>query len=415
MRARGPVRTTTVGTSAAQRPEGRAAVAASRRIGPAFVAAVAYVDPGNVVTNVAAGAGHGTTLLWVVVLATLVAGPVQYLAAKLGATTGKSLPELIADRCSRPVRVAYWYQAEAVSIATDLAEVLGAAIALHLLLGIPLPIGGVIAAAAGAALLAAGDRFGQRFLQNVAVVSLALIAGAFLFCLLARPPGLHELGTGLIPSLEGDDALFLAAGIVGATIMPHAVHVHSALARDHPRLSAHRIDVALAMLVAGTTNAVMLLVGAGALRGSTGDDFGAIADDLATRIGSAAQLAFLVALLVSGVTSTAVGTQAGAVVTSGLLRRGIPLWARRCATVLPAVVLLALDVSPVTLLITSQVVLAVGLPLVLVPLVAATSSPHLMGTAANTRTLAVAMAVATTAVICMDVSLLAQLLLSAVN
>ncbi|MDT0541327.1 MULTISPECIES: Nramp family divalent metal transporter [Streptomyces] len=399
---------TIVKASSAQRLDDRAAVAASWRIGPAFVAAVAYVDPGNVVTNVAAGASHGTTLLWVVVLATLVAGPVQYLAAKLGATTGKSLPELIADRCSRPVRLAYWPQAEAVSIATDLAEVLGAAIALHLLFGIPLPLGGLLAAVAGAVLLAAGDRFGPCFLRNVAVVSLALIAGAFIFCLLARPPGLDELGAGLIPSLEGDGVLVLAAGIVGATIMPHAVHIHSALARDHRRLSAHRTDVALAMLVAGTTNAVMLLVGAGALQGSTSGGFGAIATDVAARIGSAAQLAFLVALLVSGVTSTVVGTQAGAVVTSGLLRRSVPLWARRCTTVLPAVVLLALGVSPVTLLITSQVVLAIGLPLVLVPLVAATSSPRVMGTAANTRPLAITMVAATTAVICLDVSLLVQ-------
>ncbi|MFF0226258.1 Nramp family divalent metal transporter [Streptomyces sp. NPDC004629] len=406
---------TIVKAPSAQRLGARAAVPAFRRIGPAFVAAVAYVDPGNVVTNVTAGAGHGTTLLWVVVLATLVAGPVQYLAAKLGATTGKSLPELIADRCGRPVRLAYWSQAEAVSIATDLAEVLGAAIALHLLFDIPLSLGGLIAAAAGAVLLAAGDRFGQRFLQNVAVVSLALIAGAFIFCLLARPPALDELGTGLIPSLEGDGALILAAGIVGATIMPHAVHIHSALARDHRRLSAHRTDVALAMLVAGTTNAVMLLVGAGALRGSTGDDFGAFATDMAARIGSAAHMAFLVALLVSGVTSTVVGTQAGAVVTSGLIHRSVPLWARRCTTVLPAVVLLALGVSPVTLLLTSQVVLAIGLPLVLVPLIAATSAPRFMGTAVNTRPLAIIMAAATTAVICLDVSLLVQFLLSAVN
>lgn len=406
---------TIVKAPSAQRLDDRAAVAASRRIGPAFVAAVAYVDPGNVVTNVAAGASHGTNLLWVVVLATLVAGPVQYLAAKLGATTGKSLPELIADRCSRPVRLAYWPQAEAVSIATDLAEVLGAAIALHLLFGIPLPLGGLLAAVAGAVLLAAGDRFGQCFLRNVAVVSLALIAGAFVFCLLASPPGLDELGAGLIPSLEGDGVLVLAAGIVGATIMPHAVHIHSALARDHRRLSTHRTDVALAMLVAGTTNAVMLLVGAGALRGSTSGGLGAIATDVAARIGSAAQLAFLVALLVSGVTSTVVGTQAGAVVTSGLLRRRVPLWARRCTTVLPSVALLALGVSPVTLLITSQVVLAIGLPLVLVPLVAATSSPRVMGAAANTRPLAITMAAATTAVICLDVSLLAQFLLSAVN
>lgn len=317
-----------------------------RRLGPAFVPAIAYVDPGNLVTNVTAGARHGTALLWVVVLATGVAGPVQYLAAKLGATTGRTLPQLVAEHCPAPWRVAYWAQAELVSIATDVAEVIGAAIAMRLLLGIPLPLGGLIAAGVGAGLLTVGDQLGERFLQSVSVVSLGIIGGAFAFCLAFRPPPLHELGAGLVPALPGEGALVLAAGIVGATIMPHAIHIHSALARGHHRLDAHRIDVLTAMLFAGATNAAMLVVGAGALRGMAGDDFAGIAEGLAERAGSAARTAFLTALLVSGLTSTAVGTQSGSVVMSGLLRREMPRSVRRLATVLPAVVLLSVGASP---------------------------------------------------------------------
>lgn len=379
---------------------------ALRRLGPAFVAAVAYVDPGNLVTNVTAGARHGTALLWVVVLATVVAGPVQYLAAKLGSTTGRTLPLLVAECCPKRWRIAYWAQAEIVCVATDIAEVIGAAVAMRLLFGIPLPLGGLLAAAAGAALLAAGDRLGERFLQGVSVLSLAVIGGAFALCLSFRPPTLPELGAGMLPSLPGHGALLLAAGIVGATIMPHAIHIHSALARGRRRLDGHRTDVIAAMVVAGTTNAAMLLVGAGALRGITGDDFAGIAAGLADRVGAAAQTAFLTALLVSGVTSTAVGTQAGSVVMSGLLHRTVPTPVRRLATVLPAVAILASGAAPVTVLILSQAALAIGLPAVLIPLALLTSSRRLMGARANAVPVMIGLAVAITAVVALDVALL---------
>ncbi|MFE2067548.1 Nramp family divalent metal transporter [Streptomyces sp. NPDC059467] len=359
-----------------------------KHCGPAFVAAIAYVDPGNVVTNMTAGARYGTMLLWVVLLATLIAGPVQYLAAKLGASTGRSLPQLIADRCSTPWRLAYWTQAEIVSMATDLAEVVGAAIALHLLFEVPLAAAGVIAAGAGAVLLALGDHWG----------------------LIVVPPSPVELAAGLAPSLSGNGALVLAAGIVGATIMPHAVHVHTDLARGHSHLASHRRDVATAMLVAGTTNAMMLVLGASALRGSVGEDFSGIASAVAERIGPAAQTAFLVALLVSGVTSTAVGTQSGAVVMNGLLLRPVPASARRLVTVLPVVILLALGISPVMMLIVSQVVLAVGLPMVLIPMLAFTSSRRLMGVGVNPRAVTAGMSLATAGVVLLDLALLADAL-----
>lgn len=382
-------------------------VSALRRLGPAFVPAIAYVDPGNLVTNVTAGARHGTALLWVVVIATGIAGPVQYLAAKLGSTTGRTLAQLTAERCSTPWRLAYWAQAEIVSIATDIAEVVGAAFAMRLLLGIPLPLGGLIAALAGVGLLAVGDRLGERFLQGVCLVSLAFIGGAFALCLAYRPPFLRELAPGMLPTLPGGGALVLAAGIVGATIMPHAIHIHSALACGRRRLDVHRLDVVAAMVMAGTTNAVMLVVGAGALRGMVGDDFSSIAEGLAHRVGTAAQAAFLMALLVSGITSTAIGTQAGSVVMSGLLRRDVPTWVRRLATVLPATALLSSGVSPVTVLIMSQVVLAIGLPLVLVPLLLLTSSRRLMGPRTNPVPVTVGLAAAVAAIVVLDVALLA--------
>ncbi|MGW7664614.1 Nramp family divalent metal transporter [Streptomyces sp. NPDC054756] len=379
-----------------------------RLLGPAFVAAIAYVDPGNLVTNVTAGAEFGTALLWVVVLATLVAGPVQYLAAKLGATTGLTLPQLVAKRCSTPWRVAYWLQAEAVAIATDVAEVIGAAFAMYLLFGVPLPVGGVVAAVVGGAMLAAGDRLGERFLQGVALVSLCAIGGAFLFCLTYRTPPLHALATGMVPTLPGDGALYLAAGIVGATIMPHAIHVHSALAQTHQRLRAHRADVFLAMLFAGSINAAMVVVGAGALHGLSGDDFGDIARGLSERVGGAAQTAFLVALLVSGLTSTAVGTQSGEVVMSGLMRRRMPRSLRRLITVAPAVALLAAGVSPVGALIMSQVVLAIGLPLVLIPLGLLTSSRRVMGEHVNSLAVKAGLGAAIAAVTLLDAALLLE-------
>ncbi|MFH9332174.1 Nramp family divalent metal transporter [Streptomyces althioticus] len=381
---------------------------AVRPLGPAFVAAIAYVDPGNLVTNVTAGAQFGTGLLWVVVLATLVAGPVQYLAAKLGATTGLTLPQLVGRNCSTPWRVAYWVQAEIVSIATDVAEVIGAAFALYLLFGVPMPVGGVIAAVVGGVLLAAGDRLGERFLQGVAVAALGVIGAAFVFCLAYRPPALHELGSGMVPGLPGDGALYLAAGIVGATIMPHAVHIHSALARTHGRLKAHRVDVFMAMLFAGTVNASMLVVGAGALFGLGADDFAGIAHGLSDRVGGAAQTAFLVALLTSGLSSTAVGTQSGEVVMSGLMRRRIPRSLRRLITVLPAVALLTAGISPVGALIASQVILAIGLPFVLVPLGLLTSSRRVMGDHANRLPVKIGIGVVVAAVTVLDVALLME-------
>ncbi|WP_083915578.1 Nramp family divalent metal transporter [Demetria terragena] len=375
-------------------------------IGPAFVAAVAYVDPGNIATNTAAGATYGFLLLWVVVLATLMAGPVQYLSAKLGLVTGKSLPAYVAGRVSRRARIAYWMQAEAVAIATDIAEIIGAALAMHLLFGMPLVPAGLIAGAIGMLLLAARDRLGRRFLESMCLVSLFVIGAGFVVGVLTSPPGLDDLAGGLVPALGGAETVLLAAGIVGATVMPHAVYLHSSLTAERPvdrghlmqRLRWTRMDVGTAMILAGGINVSMLVLGATALRGVPDDSFGAAAAALTERVGDGAGTAFLVALLVSGVSSTAVGTHAGAAIMAGLLHRQVSPLVRRAVTLVPALVLLASGLEPVTVLVLSQVALALGLPFALIPLLRATCDAKLMGPWRNHRALT-AVAVAIVAIV----------------
>lgn len=382
-------------------------------LGPAFVAAVAYVDPGNVATNTAAGAAHGYLLLWVVVLATVMAGPVQYLSAKLGIVTGRSLPAYVAQRTGRAGRLAYWAQAEVVAVATDVAEIIGAAVALHLLFGVPLVAAGLVAAVAGLAVLLLRDRFGPRVFEGFCALSLVAIGLGFGYGLLHRPPQLSELAAGLLPRLDGNDTLLLAVAIIGATVMPHAVYLHSALTAEpeqtpaprRARLHWTRVDVGTAMVVAGAINVSMLVLGATALRGGEGDSLDDVAAALAERVGNGAGTAFLVALLVSGLSSTAVGTQAGAAIMSGLLRRRVPGLVRRLVTLVPAMLLLASGAEPLSVLVLSQVVLALGLPFALVPLVRATRDRRVMGDAADGRPLRIAATAIAVLVIVLDLVL----------
>lgn len=350
-----------------------------RMVGPAFVAAIAYVDPGNVATNTAAGSSYGFLLLWVVVGATVMAAPVQYLAARLGILTGHSLPHYVAARArSRGTRLAYWVQAEAVAIATDVAEIVGAAVALHLLFGMDLVVAGLLSGVVAMLLLALRDRLGPRFFEGVCLGSLVLIGLCFVFGIAQVPPSPVALAEGLVPGFDGAETVLLAAGIVGATVMPHAVYLHSALAAAAPtpptasvraRLRATRWDVGVAMSVAGTVNISMLVLGATALASGGGDSLDSAASTLGSTLGSAASTAFAVALLVSGIASTAVGTHAGAVIMKGLVRRQVTPIVRRALTLVPALVLLASAAEPLHVLVYSQVVLAFGLPFALVPLV----------------------------------------------
>ncbi len=365
------------------------------RLGPAFVAAIAYVDPGNIATNTTAGAKYGLGLLWVVLLAVLMAAPVQYLAAKIGVVTGSSLPVLVGERLGPAGRLAYWVQAQGVTIATDLAETVGAAVAMRLLWGVPLIWGAVIAGFVGGAVLMIRDRLGRRFLEFVSVLGLVAIGAGFLLGVVG---GGGWAGLDPTPQLRDQPMLLLAVGIVGATVMPHAIYLHSALttgtphARTEPirhRLRHTKVDVMSAMTFAGVVNISMLLLGALALRGRQDDDLGVLANALAQRVGEGARLGLLLALLVSGLTATAIGTQTGEVVTSGLLHRRMPVLLQRAITLAPAIGLLLTGLSAVQLLIVSQVALALGLPFALIPLVVLSSSRSLMGSHASSRGIAV--------------------------
>ena len=366
----------------------RPLLARTRLLGPAFVAAVAYVDPGNVATNTSAGAGYGYLLLWVLVAATLMAGLVQYLSAKVGWLSGESLPALVGARTGRAVRLAYWVQAELVAMATDVAEVVGGAVALDLLFDLPLVLGAVITASVSTAVLFLSDRGGQRTFERVITALLAVVTVGFLAGLLISPPDPAAAAAGLRPRLAGPDSALIAVGMLGATVMPHAVYLHSALVRDRhgaadasraaPLLRAIRADVLLAMVVAGSVNLAMLLLAAGTLSGTDVSGLEEVHAALAGRLGTVVATLFALGLLASGVASTSVGGYAGAVIMAGLLRRRIPVLWRRVITAAPALVLLASGLDPTRLLILSQVVLSFGIPFALIPLVRLAGDTRLM-------------------------------------
>jgi manganese transport protein len=363
-------------------------------LGPAFVAAIAYVDPGNVAANVSAGAQFGFLLVWVIIVANAMAGLVQYLSAKLGLVTGRSLPEAVADHTSTRTRITFWLQAELVAMATDLAEVMGGAIALHLLFDLSLLSGGVITGAVSLLLLAIQNWRGQRMFERVITGLLLIIAIGFLTSMFVKTPPVSDVAGGLLPRFEGAESVLLATAMLGATVMPHAVYLHSGLARDrHGRpegqrrrqlLKVTRLDVGLAMLVAGAVNLSMLLVAATNLQGRDDTDsiegaHAAVRDTL----GPTVALFFAIGLLASGLASTSVGAYAGAMIMQGLLRRSYPLLLRRLVTLVPALVILAIGVDPSRALVLSQVVLSFGIPFALIPLVRLTSKHTLMGEDTN--------------------------------
>ena len=366
-------------------------------LGPAFVAAIAYVDPGNVAANVSAGAQYGFLLVWVILVANIMAGLVQFLSAKLGLVTGRSLPEAVADHSRKRTRIAYWLQAELVAMATDLAEIVGGAIALYLLFDLPLLVGGIITGAVSLGLLAIQNRRGQRVFERVITGLLLIIAIGFLTSLFVAPPSAADVASGLVPRFDGAESVLLATAMLGATVMPHAVYLHSGLARyrhGHPDagparkrlLRITKYDVGLAMLVAGAVNLAMLLVAATNLQGMENTDSieGAHAA-VSSQLGPTVALFFAIGLLASGLASTSVGAYAGAMIMSGLLKRSYPLLLRRLVTLIPALVILAIGVDPSRALVLSQVVLSFGIPFALIPLIRLTSNRALMGTDTNHR------------------------------
>jgi manganese transport protein len=369
-------------------------------LGPAFVAAIAYVDPGNFATNFSAGAAFGYGLAWVILAANLMAMLVQYLSAKVGVATGRDLPELCREYLPARVSRGLWIQAELVAMATDLAEFVGAAIGLNLIFRVPLPAAGLITAAIAFGILGLQQR-GYRQFELAIIGLLGIVLLGFGYDLTAVHPSGPGLAAGLVPHFGGSQYLLLAVGIVGATVMPHVVYLHSALTKsrvscrdDAERrelLGFQRLDVFIALGAAGLVNLAMLVVAAalfshaGHAVAAAGASIEAAHADLSRLVGGGAALAFAVALLASGLSSSSVGTYAGQVVMRGFIDRSIPLFARRALTMLPALIVLAAGLSPTTCLVISQVVLSFGIPFALVPLVALTRRADVMGPLVNRR------------------------------
>ncbi len=363
-------------------------------LGPAFVAAVAYVDPGNFAANFAAGSQYGYLLLWVLVAANLMAMLVQYLSAKVGLVTGQSLPEVVAEKLGRKTRIAYWLQAEIVAIACDIAEIVGGALALNLLFNIPLLLGGLIVGAVSMLLLLIYNSPEKKYFERVIVGLMLIIPIGFVVGLVQYPPDSTAVLGGLVPRFDGKDSLLLAVAMLGATIMPHVVYLHSALARDrhgrpqlselHRYLRATKIDVLVAMVIAGSVNIAMLLLAASSLQSHNGiESFQDIYRALDTDTGSLVAILFALGLLVSGLTSTSVASQAGSVIMQGLLHKKISVFIRRSITILPALFILMIGFDPTKALILSQIGLSFGVPFALIPLALITSNKKIMGSHRN--------------------------------
>ncbi|MFG1924507.1 Nramp family divalent metal transporter [Cryptosporangium sp. NPDC048952] len=376
-------------------------------VGPAFVAAVAYVDPGNFATNFAGGAEFGYRLAWVIVVANLVATLVQYVTSKAGLATGRSLPELCRARFGRRTNIVLWLQAEVVAMATDLAEFVGAAVGLHLVFGMPLLPAGLLTAVVAFMILALEQRGQRRFVIAI-VALLVVVAGGFVYLLfVAGAQRWGALAGGLVPQVPGG-SVPLVVGIVGATVMPHVIYAHSALrtpgftpddvTERRRRLRLNRWDCVVGLGTAGAINLAMLCVAA-ALPGEVGADLGDIHGTLGAVAGPGAALAFGVALIASGFASASVGTYAGQVVMSGFLDRRIPLFLRRGLTMLPSLVVLCTAVNPSQALVVSQIVLSFGIPFALVPLLVLTRDRSVMREMVNRRLTTAALATASAVII----------------
>jgi manganese transport protein len=363
-------------------------------LGPAFVACIAYVDPGNFATNIAGGSKYGYMLLWVLLGANLMAMLIQNLSAKIGIATGKNLPELCREHFPRQVTWGLWVQAELIAMATDLAEFVGAAIALNLLFGIPLLPSGLITAVAAFGILGLQSRGYRRF--ELAIIGfLAVILLGFLYDTLRIGFDAGDAAKGFVPHFDGSDSILLATGILGATVMPHVIYLHSALTQNRVHaaddaerrrlLRFNRIDVSIAMTLAGIINMSMLVIAASLFFGN-GPEVDTIEKAHAgfkELVGPSAAVAFALALLASGFASSSVGTYAGQVVMQGFIARTVPLVVRRAVTMTPALIVLAIGVDPSNALVISQVVLSFGIPFALVPLVLLTRRRDIMGALVN--------------------------------
>ena len=366
-------------------------------LGPAFVAAIAYVDPGNFATNISGGAKFGYLLLWVVLAANLMAMLIQYLSAKVGIATDRTFPELFREHYPRSASRIMWLQAELMAMSTDVAEFVGAALGLNLLFGVPLLWAGVMTGFIAFAILELQTHGFRRFELAITAL-LGIIFLGFLYETLKIGPSVHASLSGLVPHLGGSESLYVAVGIIGATVMPHAIYLHSALTKnrmpmrdDHERrrvLRFERLDIVIALTCAGLVNMAMLAVAAKLFHstGHTGvDSIQAAYHGFGNQVGGLAALAFAVALFASGAYSSSVGTYAGQVVMSGFININISVLLRRAVTMVPALVVLAIGINPTDALVLSQVVLSFGIPLALIPLVMLTMRKDVMGAHVNGR------------------------------
>ena len=360
-------------------------------LGPAFVAAVAYVDPGNVAANVTSGATYGYLLVWVLVLANCMSVLIQYQSAKLGIVTGRSLPEILGERLGDAGRFMFFMQAEVIAIATDLAEVIGGAIALKLLFGLPLFVGGCIIGAISTVLLIFQKGTTHRLFEKMIIALLLVITFGFIAGLFIDPPNPTQVATGLIPRFKGSATVLMAASMLGATVMPHAIYLHSTLVNDHysagqkkpdikTLLHGSKVDVVWALLLAGTVNLALLILAANSLYGVTGtDSIEGAQHAIAAALGPVVGTIFSIGLLASSLSSTSVGTYAGAEIMHGLLRVKAPMWACRVVTLVPALIVLWFAKNPTEALIIGQVILSIGIPFAIIPLMKYTHDRSLMG------------------------------------
>ena len=393
-------------------------------LGPAFIASVAYVDPGNFATNIQGGAEFGYLLIWVIVASNLMAMLIQSLSAKLGIATGRNLAEVCHDRFPRPVAWVMWVVAEFVAMATDLAEILGAALGFNLLFGIGLFKATLLTAVATVLILGL-QRYGFRLLEAVIVVMVGVIAGCYLIELLLGDPDWAAVGSNLRnPRFDGTESILLSVGILGATVMPHVIFLHSALTqgrivtRDPLRMKRlyryELIDIVIAMSIAGMVNAAMLIMAAATFWEQGLTHIASIEEahrTLEPLLGAAASTIFAISLLASGLSSSTVGTMAGQVIMQGFIHRQIPIWVRRGLTMIPALIVAAIGLDPTRTLVISQVVLSFGIPVALIPLVMFTANRNLMGTLANQKVTTISATVVAALIVCLNGFLIYETLL----
>ncbi|MDX6636656.1 MAG: manganese transport protein [Solirubrobacterales bacterium] len=390
-------------------------------LGPAFIAAVAYIDPGNFATNIAGGAKFGYLLLWVVVAANLIAMVVQTQSAKLGIATGKNLPELCREHFGRRTSLTLWMQAEVVAMACDVAEVVGAALGINLIFGIPLFPAALLAGAGAFAILALQRRGYRRLEVVIAVLAGVVLVSFGIEMLYANPDGGQVAAHLFKPGLAGTESILLTTGIIGATVMPHVIYLHSALTQrrvvgrnaDERRkiLGFERVDVVIAMTLAGLVNLSMMIMAAALFSGSgfAGiDTIEGAFHGLRETVSGHASTIFGVALIASGFASSSVGTMSGQVVMQGFIRRRIPIFLRRALTLAPALIIIAIGVAPTQALVISQVVLSFGIPFALIPVVVIARRRDIMGALVNPRWLSALVSVLASLIISLNVFLLEQ-------